>query len=113
MTLIPALIPFQHLVWSPTGVKDDHGNDPGKMSDPIDHKAIEIHPLHWRNPHVDPISADYMDRTETDILIEVEEPGLYKKLDQVIVNGIDYDVQGIPANWGLASHFSSMPTADW
>lgn len=107
--ILPATISFQHRVWTP-GAADIHGNPTGALGAPINRLAIACYPMHFRNPHTDPISADYVARTETDILVDVPDASLFKKLDQLIFamelpfatdTGIAFEVQGLPVNWGL------------
>lgn len=102
MAVVDAEVPITHRVWVPNGAPGRHGIDQGQLSDPIDRFAVQVYPLHWRSPHADRPTIEEMSRTVTDLLIEVENPALYKKQDTVQINGVSFEVQGLPdqAEWG-------------
>jgi hypothetical protein len=100
MPIFPASIEIQHQIWTATGT-DTHGNPTGTLSAPIARLIIGIQQL--GDGRVDPISVDYDERTITDLILEVPDPTLYKKLDNVLVNNgiqwLTYEVQGKPVSW--------------
>lgn len=100
MPILPATIPIQHQVFTPGGV-DAHNNPTGRLSDPVTRYIIGIQQLH--DGRVDPISVEFVERTITDLILEVPNPRLYKKLDRVLVNNgnewLAYEVQGQPVSW--------------
>lgn len=102
MSVFPLSIEIQHQIFTATGT-DGHGNPTGALSDPIPRQIIGIQQL--GDGRVDPISVDFDQRTVTDLILQVPDPTLYKKLDNVLVfNGdewLAYEVQGKPVNWSL------------
>jgi hypothetical protein len=106
MPVFPATIEIQHQIWTVTGT-DGHGNPIGSLSDPIIRYIIGIQQL--GDGRVDPISIEYDERTITDLILEVPDPTLYKKLDNVLVNNGDewlaYEVQGKPVSWSRGLPF--------
>lgn len=100
MPVFPATIPIQHYVY--TGSTDDaHGNETPTYADPVTRMIIGIQQL--GDGRVDPISVEYVERTITDLIIQVPDPTLYKKLDNIGVNNtvewLLYEVQGKPVSW--------------
>lgn len=118
MTLVPTVldpeIAVEHLVWVPevdgTGavVTGRHGLVQGQLQPPVTRMVFAIYPMHWRNPHTDPITTDEMARTLSDVLIDVPDSTIYKKLDHVVISGNDFEVQGQPwdSDWGQDMPFS-------
>jgi hypothetical protein len=100
MPIFPASIEILHQIFTVTGT-DSHGNPVGSLSEPITRLIIGIQQL--GDGRVDPISIEYVERTITDLILEVPDPTLYKKLDSVSVyNGVEwlaYEVQGKPVSW--------------
>jgi hypothetical protein len=100
MPIFPCAVEIQHQVWTQTGL-DAHNNPIGELSDPIIRMIIGIQQLN--DGRVDPISIEYVERTIIDLLLEVPDPKLYKKLDNVLVNNgvewLTYEVQNRPVSW--------------
>jgi hypothetical protein len=107
MPVFPATITVQHQVWvwntngDGNPVLDADGNPTGQLSAPVDRKVIGFQQLH--DGRVDPISPDYVERTITDIVMEVPDGSVYKKLDRVtLASGgeqVAFEVQGRPPTW--------------
>jgi hypothetical protein len=100
MAIFPASVEIQHQVWTQTGT-DGHNNPIGTLASPVTRYIIGIQQL--QDGRVDPISLDYVERTIIDLILEVPDPTLYKKLDNVLVyNGTEwltYEVQNRPVSW--------------
>lgn len=100
MPIFPASVPIQHQVFSVTGT-DAHNNPVGELAAPVTRYIIGIQQLH--DGKVDPISIEFVERTIVDLILEVPDPKLYKKLDRVLVNNgnewLAYEVQGQPVSW--------------
>lgn len=100
MPIFPCEVEIQHQIWTQTGL-DAHNNPVGELSDPITRMIIGIQQLN--DGRVDPISIEYVERTIIDLLLEVADPTLYKKLDNVLVNNgtewLAYEVQNRPVSW--------------
>jgi hypothetical protein len=100
MPVFPCSVEIQHQIWTQTGT-DAHNNPVGSLSDPIVRMIIGIQQLN--DGRVDPISIEYVERTIIDLLLEVPDPTLYKKLDNVLVNNgtewLAYEVQNRPVSW--------------
>jgi hypothetical protein len=100
MPIFPTDIEIKHQIFMVTGT-DSHGNPVGSLSDPITRFIIGIQQL--GDGRVDPISVEYVERTIIDLILQVPDPTLYKKLDNVLVfNGeewLAYEVQNRPVSW--------------
>ena len=100
MPVFPNQIEIQHQIFTVTGT-DSHGNPTGALSDPIIRYIIGIQQL--GDGRVDPISVEYVERTIIDLILQVPDPTLYKKLDNILVNNgtewLAYEVQGRPVSW--------------
>jgi len=109
VSILPALTPITHMVWRPDGGKDTHGNPTGTYSAPIPRMIISWFPLARRLWQIDPTSINAPSRTDTDIhmLVPTADLLLYNKLDRVIVNGLTYQVQGVPMDWSQALPFAN------
>lgn len=107
MPVFPAQIPIQHQVFvfevdgSNNPVLDADGNPKGSLADPVTRMIIGIQQL--GDGRVDPISVEYVERTITDLILEVPDPTLYKKLDRVLVNNsiewLAFEVQNRFTSW--------------
>lgn len=110
MPVFPDSIPLQHqsFVFETDGngdpVTDAHGNPIGALSDPVTRYAITLYQVDWAQPHPDPISIEYVNRTIAEILLMVADPYNYKKLDRILIfNGIEtlaYEVMNQSISWG-------------
>jgi hypothetical protein len=104
-SVLPATIQIQHLVWTADGGTNNRGNPTGALGAPAYRYVIGFYRLHWADPHVDPISVDFLERTIADIvmLVPSTDVGLYGKLDQVLAydgtQWLDYEVQNAPIPW--------------
>lgn len=95
MTAYPEQLTFQHLVYTPETGVDTHGNVVGSYSDPVDCTAIGW----YQTGTSEPISVDYVARTITEMTILVADPNLFSAKDMVMVNGLAYEIAGVPADW--------------
>lgn len=95
MSLFPASKPFQHHVFESAGATDSHGNSVGVLGDAVDRVAIAWYQIN----SLEPISADYVDRTITDVSVLVDDPTLFHKQDVLILGGQAFEVIGVPADW--------------
>lgn len=100
LSVLPTNITIQHQVFNATGT-DAHNNPIGELEAPVTRLIIGIQQLH--DGRVDPISVEYVERTIIDLIIQVPDPTLYKKLDRVLVNNgaewLAYEVQNRPVSW--------------
>lgn len=100
MPIFPTDVQIQHQVFTPNGT-DAHNNPIGTLAAPVIRNIIGIQQL--GDGRVDPISVDFVERTIVDLILQVPNPKLFKKLDRVLVNnGIEwlaYEVQGQPVSW--------------
>lgn len=105
LSVLPANITIQHLVYTPSGGTDPRGNPVGALAAAVDRQVIGFYRLHWSDPHPDPISVDFLSRTIADLvmLVPSTDANLYNKLDRVIAsNGAEelaYEVQNQPISW--------------
>lgn len=111
MPVVAAEVPVAHRVFvrnvASTG---RHGSaQEGTLSDPITRLVYQVYPMHWRASHADPPDIEDYNRTVTDLLMDVPDPSLYKKRDQVAVNGVSFEVQGLPdmADWSNGTQLFS------
>lgn len=103
MAVLAAEVPVEHRVFIPNTTPGRHGSaQEGTLSDPIDRLAYQIYPARWQRPVPDPINLEDIARTVTDLVMDVPDPSMYKKRDVVLVNGIAFEVQGLPdfTGWG-------------
>ncbi len=107
MTLFPSLTPILHLVWQPDGGKDTHGNPTGAYSSPIARMIVCWFPLARRLWQIDPINPNVTARVDNDIHMLVEDSTVYHKLDHVVVDGLHYQVEGLPMDWSNALPFAN------
>jgi hypothetical protein len=101
MPVFPASIEIQHQSYVVDGGTDADGNPTGALAAPVTRFIIGIQQL--GDGRVDPISIEYVERTITDLLLEVPDPTPYKKLDRVLVNNgnesLSYEVQNRFTSW--------------
>lgn len=108
MPVFPAVITVEHQVWvwdtdvDDNKILDADGNPTGALADPVDRKIIGFQQLH--DGRVDPINPDYVERTITDIIMEVPDGTVYHKLDRVLLNRtadewLAFEVQGRTPTW--------------
>jgi hypothetical protein len=86
-----------------TGSTGRHGSaQEGTLSDPIERFAYQVYPARWQRPVPDPINLEDLDKTVTDLLMDVPDPSVYKQRDTVLINGVSFVVQGLPdfQGWG-------------
>lgn len=100
MAILEPHIPMLHRVWSDTGSKDEHGNTIGGLGEPIQRYAISIYPASATLSRDDMVSPNVVARTETDIMVDVDDATLYHNRDQLIIAGIAFNVQGEPSLMG-------------
>jgi hypothetical protein len=86
-----------------TGSTGRHGSSQeGTLSAPITRYAYQVYPARWQRPVPDPINLEDLDRSITDLLMDVPDPMVYKRRDTVQINGTSFVVQGLPdfSGWG-------------
>ena len=96
MSILEARIPFQHKVWNGNAERDSHGNKTGAYDNPVTRYAISVYPMMASTTRNDIVSPDVVVRTETDILIDVDDPSVYGAQDIIVMDGIQFKVQGQP-----------------
>lgn len=97
MAVLRAQVPIQHRSFIPNTDPVRHGQaGEGTLADPVQRFAIQIYPMSWTNPDQDPITIDAAGRTVTDLLVDVEDPSIYKKNDEILINDVSFVVQGLP-----------------
>ena len=87
-----------------------HGSSQeGTLSDPIDRFAYQVYPARWQRAIPDPIDLENLDKTITDLLMDVPDPTVYKARDTVQINGVSFVVQGLPdfMGWGTGLQIMS------
>lgn len=104
MAVLEAEIPVEHRVFvENSGSTGRHGSSQeGTLSAPITRYAYQVYPARWQRPVPDPINLEELDRTITDLLMDVPDPSVYKQRDTVLINGTSFVVQGLPdfQGWG-------------
>jgi hypothetical protein len=114
MVLLPSLTSIQHLVWTPVvdgggnPVKDAHGNPTGAFAAPVQRMIVCWFPLARRLWQIDPVSPNVEARIDNDIHMLVEDSTVYNKLDRVVVDGLIYQVEGLPMDWSDGLPFANM-----
>lgn len=109
MAIYPELVEIRHQSYvfdtdaNGDPVTDDHGNQTGHLADPVSRQAFTFYQVDWQHPHPDPISIEYVDRTIAEIILMVNNPYDYKKLDRVLIfNGAEwlaYEVMNLSVSW--------------
>lgn len=105
MSVLEAQVPIQHRVFVKNNATTGrHGSsEEGTLSAPVQRKVIQVYPARWQRPTPDPINMEDYTRTVTNLVMDVPDPTVYKKRDEVLINGVAFVVQGLPdvdANWG-------------
>ena len=80
-----------------------HGSSQeGELSAPIPRFAYQIYPARWERAVPDPIDMENLDKTITNLLMDVPDPSVYKQRDTVTIAGVSFVVQGLPdfQGWG-------------
>lgn len=106
-TFLPSVTAIQHLYWNASNTTDAHGNPTGGYSDPVNENIICWWVLERRTWAEDPVDPDVVARTEDDIHMLVNDPSIYTKRDRVIVNGLLFEVQGVPTDWSSGLPFQA------
>lgn len=109
MAILESRIPVMHRVWSSEISKDSHGNRIGALGAPIQRYVIAIYPASATLSRDDYMSPNVVARSETDIMVDVDDASIYHNQDQIIIDGIAFDVQGEPALMG----WDAMPIAGY
>lgn len=105
MSVLAAQVPIMHRVFvKNSATTGRHGSaEEGTLSAPVQRLIIQIYPARWQRPTPDPINMEDYERTITNLVMDVPDPTVYKKRDEVLINGVAFVVQGLPevdANWG-------------
>lgn len=118
MAILDATVPVQHRVFIPNVASTGrHGSAAeGELSDPVQRFAYQVYPAHQGGTVTfDPVNIETAARVITDLFMDVDDPSVYKKHDEVQINGIAYVVQGLPVadnQWGdgtqLFSEYDDM-----
>lgn len=96
MSLLEAKIPFLHYIWSDTVVRDSHGNKVGNFSEPVLRHAIQLYPAGGMMNRNDVVNPNVVVRTETDLLLDVDDSSIFGARDEVEIDGLRFKVQGQP-----------------
>jgi hypothetical protein len=101
-----AQVVIQHRVFVQNdGSTGRHGSaSEGTLSAPISRHIYQVYPARWQRATPDPINVEDNERTITNMLMDVPDPTVYNKGDTVLVNGISFEVQGLP---GMESNWSN------
>lgn len=105
MSILEARIPFLHMVYRADGERDSHGNKTGSYDDPVERMAISVYPLSASTTRDDVVNPNVVVRTETDVVIDVDDPSIFGAQDKVELLGVMFKVQGQPA----FSSWDNMP----
>lgn len=101
-----------HRVFVPnSGPQTRHGmTDEGTLSDPITRYAFQFYPARWQRPVPDPVDTEDYDRSISNMILDTPEPSMYKKRDQIEVDGVAYLVQGRPEaeSWSNGNQLMSQ-----
>lgn len=105
MSVPDAQVVIQHRVFvkNPASTGRHGSAEGGSLSEPVERKIIQVYPARWQRPTPDPISIEDYTQTVTNLVMDVPDPKIYKKRDEVLINGTAFLVQGLPdvdANWG-------------
>lgn len=109
MPIFEANIPILHRVWSQSGGNDSHGNPIGGLGAPVQRYAISIYPANKTLNRNDVVSPNVVARTETDIMVDVDDASIYHNQDQIIIDGIAFNIQGEPGLMG----WDAMPISGY
>lgn len=98
MSVLEAQVPVQHRVFIQNVASTGrHGSSQeGELSDPIDRFAYQVYPARWQRPVPDPINLEDLSRAVVDLVMDVPDPSVYKQRDTVLLNGVSFEVQGLP-----------------
>lgn len=109
MSILEANIPVQHQVWTDSTERDSHGNKVGSYAPPVERKVIGIWPASASVSRSDVVNPNVVARTETDVMLDVDNPSIYGAKDLVIIDGFKFKVQAQPqfSNW------DNMPIAGY
>lgn len=102
MSILEARIPVLHHVWVDTDERNSHGNKVGGFaSDPVPRKVIQVYPASGTINRSDVVNPNVVVRTQTDLMLDVDDPSVYGPRDEVTILGVRFKVQGTP---GLTSY---------
>jgi len=96
MSLFEAKIPFLHYVWQESTQRDSHGNKTGQFGIPILRYAVQLYPAAATINRSDMVNPNVVVRTETDIIIDVDDASVFDARDEVDLDGVRFKVQGQP-----------------
>lgn len=104
MAVLEAQVPVEHRVFNENTVSTGrHGSSQeGTLSAPVTRYVYQVYPARWQRPVPDPINLEDVDRSVTDLIMDVPDSSVYKQRDTVLVNGVSFVVQGLPKfeGWG-------------
>lgn len=103
MAVLEAQVPVGHCVFTPNTVPGRHGSaQEGTLADPVTRYVYQVYPARWQRPVPDPINMEDLDRSVTDLIMDVPDSSVYKQHDTVLIKGVSFVVQGLPEfeGWG-------------
>lgn len=104
MAVWDAQVVVMHRVFTPNTAPGRHGSaQEGTLAAPVERKVYQVYAARWQRPVPDPIDIEDLTQTVTNLVMDCPDPSIYKKQDQVLINGTAFLVQGLPdldANWG-------------
>lgn len=114
MAVLDAEVPVAHRVYvENTGGTGRHGSsEEGTLSDPVTRYVYQIYPARWQRPVPDPINIEDLDRSITDLIMDVPDSSVYKQHDTVLIKGISFVVQGLPEFEGWGDGLQIMSSYD-
>jgi hypothetical protein len=109
MPILESNIPVLHRSWTNATSIDSHGNKIGGLGAPVQRWVIAIYPASATLSRDDYMSPNVVARSETDIMVDVDDASIYHNQDQILIAGFAFDVQGEPALMG----WDAMPIAGY
>lgn len=114
MAVLDAEVPVAHRVYvENTASTGRHGSsEEGTLSAPVTRYVYQIYPARWQRPVPDPINIEDLDRSITDLIMDVPDSSVYKQHDTVLIKGISFVVQGLPEFEGWGDGLQIMSSYD-
>lgn len=96
MSYVDAQIPVAHQSFvRNTSTPVRHGEaQEGTYADAVTRYVYQVYPANWQSLRPDPINIETLDRTITDLIMDVPDPTVYKDRDKVTIKDKDFIVQG-------------------
>lgn len=97
MSLFEAKLPFLHHIWQESSTRDSHGNRTGQfITPPAQRYAVQLYPGGGQINRNDVVNPNVVVRTETDIIMDVDDASIFGPRDEVTIDGVRFKVQGQP-----------------